>query len=145
MTVSVCNLLPSFTFLFFCLLELIEFDAVENISLANYDRGATVSISCSVESCASDLVLQLFKEDQLVHLKTRRESNTLTGSTQIKATEEVAGVYVYQAMSEKFNEVVRKSFSVTGKVLWVCAVSVFKIQYLLHRFSQDYLTMPQDS
>ena len=98
-------------------IELIEFAEVGNISLANYDHGATVSISCSVESCASDLVLQLFKEDQLVPLKTRRESNTLTGSAQIKATDRVAGVYVYQAMSEKYNEVARKSFSITGKVL----------------------------
>ena len=126
--------------------EPIEFLEVGNISLANYDHGATVSISCSVASCASDLVLQLFKEDQLVPLKTRRENSTLiTGSAQIKATDRVAGVYVYQAMSEKYNEFARKSFSITGKVLaWSVSVECAQdslLFFLLHRFSQDYLIM----
>ena len=89
---------------------------MKNISLSAYERGADIAISCAVETCIPDMVMQVFKEDQLIEMTTVQEGNIFKGTTQIKATEEVVGNYICQGMSEGHNKVFRKSFSISAGI-----------------------------
>ena len=96
--------------------ELAEFTTdVSNISLANYNYGASIDVQCVVETCISDLVLQLFRADQLIEMDTFQEGSRMVGLAKVKATEEMAGEYVCQGLSEKQNQVFHKTFFITGK------------------------------
>lgn len=79
--------------------------------------GADLSVSCTVETCISDMVVQIFSGDQLVDSTTVQERTRLVAYAYLKATEDVLGTYVCQAMSEYENAVFRKTFTITGKLV----------------------------
>lgn len=90
---------------------------VSNLSLSDHVYGEDISISCSVDTCVSDIVLQLFKDDQLLHMSMSSMGNRITGSAQVKVSDELVGEYACQVMSDSRNEVVRETFSVRGKYI----------------------------
>lgn len=91
-----------------------QFIDVNDVSLSDFDYGDEVEVLCSVETCISDMVMQLFREDQLIDMVTVEEGNRFVGYAKIKATAEMLGSYVCQGMSEEYNKVFQQSFSVTG-------------------------------
>lgn len=90
---------------------------VRDISLSEYDYGEDFEVLCRVETCIPDMVVQLFREEQLVDMATVEEGNQFVGSATIKATEETVGEYICQAMSEMYNEVFQQSFSIAGRIM----------------------------
>ena len=89
-------------------------DIKVDISQSNFTYGEIFPVSISVDTCIPDLVLQLFKEDQLVPVIAVQDGNGYIGSAQLMAMEQSAGQYVWQARSEERNVVFKKEFSVTG-------------------------------
>lgn len=90
-------------------------DVEVNVSLSDFKYGEIFPVSISVDTCISDLILQLFQEDQLVPVTTVQDGDGYTGSAQLVAIEQSAGRYVWQARSEERNVVFKKDFSVTGR------------------------------
>ena len=103
----------------FCV-GLAAFKDIRNISLSVYEDGAEFTVQCPIETCIPDMVVQLFKGQQLIDMETVEEGNRFVGRSKVKAkaTEEVLGDYFCQGMSEKYNVVFRESFSITGG-LWL--------------------------
>lgn len=89
---------------------------VHDISLSNYDYEEDLEVLCRVETCIPDMVVQLFREEQLIDMETVEEENQFVGYATIKAKEEMVGEYVCQAMSEMYNEVFRQRFSIAGRI-----------------------------
>lgn len=99
--------------LLFCV-GLAAFVDIRNISLSDYEEGAEFVVQCRIETCIPDMVVQLFKGQQLVDMETLEEGKGFVGRSKVKATSALVGDYLCQGMSEKYNEVFRQSFSITG-------------------------------
>ena len=72
------------------------------------------------------MVVQIFKGDQLVETRTvSDQSDRIVARAPLKASKGVQGVYVCQAMSEDWNVVFRKSFTISGRIGWSAARLVY--------------------
>ncbi len=88
---------------------------IDDIDLSEYNYGQELSISCLVETCIKDVIIQIFKDDQLLESDTSPEGNKLVSSVQLKVSERLVGRYACQAMSEKESFAFKREyFTITG-------------------------------
>ena len=89
-----------------------------NVDLSNHVEGSSFSVNCIVDTCISDMVVQIFKDDQLLESSTVGINGTKSVTTVgLKALQGAIGTYTCRAMTDMKNEVFRKRFSVTGMML----------------------------
>ena len=95
--------------------DVTQFSPIENIDLSEYNAGDVLPLCCEVDTCIPDIVVQLFKDDQLLVLSTVLEGSLYLACVNLKVSEDLVGQYACQAMSEETNLFDREYFSINGK------------------------------
>ena len=88
-----------------------------DINLSCYANGDLFTIQCIVDTCLSDIVIQLFHEDQLLEPTTQDVTrNGFVLTARLRASDLLVGQYLCQAVNHLHNKFSQQNFSIYGEL-----------------------------
>ena len=88
-----------------------------DINLSCYTNGDLLTIQCIINTCLSDMVIQLFHEDQLLEPTTQDVTmNGFVLTAWLRASDLLVGQYLCQAVNQVHNKFTQQTFSIYGEL-----------------------------